>query len=58
MFRNNVSAVPVSVPLAEKRGAMQPAGKASTILKQSVVAATYGNNEEEIQRLQNTLSSL
>jgi hypothetical protein len=37
---------------------MPPAGKASTVLKRSVVEATYGNNEDEINRLQNTLSSL
>jgi|688.fasta_scaffold184967_4 hypothetical protein len=54
MFMNNVSAV----PLAKGKEAMPPAGKASTVLKRSVVEATYGNNEDEISRLQNTLSSL
>ena len=37
---------------------MPPAGKASTIMKLSVCAANYGNNEDEITRLQNTLSQL
>lgn len=54
MFMNNISAV----PLVKGKEAMPPAGKASTVLKQSVVEATYGNDKDEINRLQNTLSSL
>lgn len=46
-----------AVPLAQKKE-IPPAGKASTVLKQSVQQATYGTNEDEIAHLQQTLSQL
>ena len=52
MFLNNASAV----PYVKGQKEMPPAGKASTVLKQTVVTATYGNNEAEVTRFQNTLS--
>ena len=54
MFNGKIDA---AVPLAQKKE-IPPAGKASTVLKQSVQQATYGSNEDEISHLQQTLSQL